>query len=216
MELRTYYISLLFLPILLAFSAFAHSADTTFSLREIDKSLQEIEMHAKNYPPTFDSQNQRVELSKKLKDVISLLDKASITYSEDTELLLRQAFANSLGHNLDFPNCAETAINSYDRLLLIDSNNRRANYFYGAFLSGTTLFYKSIPFLKKAIELGENEAHYALAFVYVKQDETQKALAEFKEYLKYDPENVIAKKMVLDIESGKLKLTIQIKPLSPQ
>jgi hypothetical protein len=85
---------------------------------------------------------------------------------------------------------------------------------YGGFLAGTTLFPKSITYLQKAIALGVNEAHYGLAFVYLKQEDSQRALVEFKEYQKYDPENATAAKMVSDIENGKLRISIVKKPLA--
>ncbi len=113
-----------------------------------------------------------------------------------------------MGHNLDYPGCAEKAIAAFDRLLTIDPENRRALYEYGGFLSGTTLLDKSIPYLNKAIQLGEERAHYTLAFVYLKKRDPQTALPEFEAYLKFDPDNATAKKFVSDIKSGKISASV--------
>ena len=66
-----------------------------------------------------------------------------------------------------------------------------------------TLFAKGIPYLEKAIQLGEERAHYTLAVIYIKRGEANKALPEFRAYLKPYPENAVATKMVLELESGK-------------
>lgn len=61
------------------------------------------------------------------------------------------------------------------------------------FLSGTTLFAGSVPYLKHAIEVGVQQAHYTLAFVYIKQHDTNRALREFKAFLIFNPDNETAK-----------------------
>jgi Tfp pilus assembly protein PilF len=58
--------------------------------------------------------------------------------------------------------------------------------------------------LDRAIQLGEERAHYTLAFTYVKKGDPQRALPEFEAYLKADPESAIAKRFVADIQSGKV------------
>ena len=186
----------------------------TFSLPEVDHSLDEIAPHAMNYPPKFDSETQRNQIVTKLKDVILLLDAASLQYPNDMEILFRKAFANGMGHNMDFPNCAETSIGAYEELLKRTPEDRRTNYSYGGFLAGTTLVQQSIKYLQKAIQLGESDAHYTLAFVYMKLHDTQSALPEFKEYLIINPDNKTAQKMVTEIETGKVSSHIVVLPLS--
>ena len=66
-----------------------------------------------------------------------------------------------------------------------------------------TLFDKGIPYLEKAIQLGEERAHYTLAVIYIKRGEANKALPEFRAYLKAYAENAVATKMVSELESGK-------------
>jgi tetratricopeptide (TPR) repeat protein len=182
------------------------SADATISLSQIDESLAAIAPHARGYPPAFESDDQSKEIKRKFRDLLSLLDTVITKYPDDDELLFRVAFANGMGHNLDFPGCAQKAIKAYDQLLALKPDNRRANFYYGAFLSGTTLFAKSVPYLRRAIELGEQDAHFTLAFVYLKQNNSAQALSEFKAYLVVAPENETAKKMVSNLESGKSDL----------
>jgi predicted Zn-dependent protease len=53
------------------------------------------------------------------------------------------------------------------------------------------------------IKLAEERAHYTLAVIYIKRGEANKALPEFRAYLKAYPENAVAAKMVSELESGK-------------
>ncbi|MEX8505740.1 tetratricopeptide repeat protein [Leptothrix ochracea] len=170
--------------------------------------MSELAPHARQYPPNFESVSQREELVGKLKLLIRLLNAASAQYPDDQGILFRKAFANSMGHNVDLPGCASEAIKSYELLLARTPDDKSANFYYGAFLSSTTNFRQSVPYLKKAISLGVEDAHYTLAFVYLKQNDPQSALPEFQEYLKVDPTNQTAKKMVNDIENGTLKIKI--------
>jgi tetratricopeptide (TPR) repeat protein len=159
--------------------------------------------HLMNYPPKFSTPEERVRTEARLKTLLAQLDKISDRYPDDEAILFIKGAANAMGHNLDYPGCADKAMAAFDRLLAIDPNNRRALYTYGGFLSGTTLMDKAIPYLDSAIQLGEERAHYTLAFVYIKKGDPERALPEFEAYLKADPENATAKKFVADIRSGK-------------
>jgi tetratricopeptide (TPR) repeat protein len=190
-------------PIGLTVAASALAADVPVRLSDLNATLSEIAPHLRNYPPKFSTPEERVQTEEHLKTLLAQLDKISDRYPNDEAMLFIKAAANAMGHNLDYPGCAEKAIAAFDRLLAIDPSNRRALYEYGGFLSGTTLLDKAIPYLDRAIQLGEERAHYTLAFVYIKKGDSHRALSEFEAYLKADPENATAKKFVADIRSGK-------------
>lgn len=179
---------------------------TDFPFGYIDKFIDQLAPHAKRYPPHFDSGEQRTEMVQTLKDVLGAMDAAPNKVKDDKEILFRYAFLNAMGHNLNVLGCSDKAINAYVTLLTLDPNDKRANYYFGTFLAGTKLISKSVSYLQKAIELGEQEAHYPLGFAYLSQKRNDDALAEFKKYLEYDPENATARQMVVEIEGGKLKL----------
>ncbi len=190
-------------------SLVCQAAEAGLPPSEIEKFLNDLAPHARNYPPHFDSEVQRDQLSNKLKDVLATLDAQSKNDSSNLDLLFRHAFANSMGHNLDFSGCAEKAISSYETLLEAKPQDGKVNFYFGAFLAGTTLLPKSVPYLRNAADLGVTDAHYTLAFVYLKQGDLQSALPEFKAYLKFEPDNETAKKMVSDIEGGRLRIKIR-------
>ncbi|MEJ1958664.1 MAG: tetratricopeptide repeat protein [Nitrosomonadales bacterium] len=133
-----------------------------------------------------------------MKQVDEILER----YPDDKEVLYIKGSANALGHNLDYPGSADRAMETFEKLLSIDPNNRRATYAYGVFLSQTTLQSKAIPYLTKAIQLGEERAHYTLGITYLGMGATQDAIPEFEAYLKVYPEDVKIQKLLTDLKSG--------------
>jgi tetratricopeptide (TPR) repeat protein len=188
---------------------YALASMQAFTLSEIDSRIAPIFARASNYPPQFDSQEQRAETEKELHAIIDLLDRAHDAYPGDREILKRLAEANALGHNLDFAGCGETAIRQYEELLRQVPNDAKTQYLYGSFLSGTAYYESSVPHLEVAIQNGIADAHYTLAFVYIKMGQPERALPEFKAYLITDPENPTALKMVRQIQDGTLRLRIR-------
>ncbi|MFL6659832.1 MAG: tetratricopeptide repeat protein [Massilia sp.] len=182
---------------------------TDFPFEYVDSVIARVGEHAKRYPPHFDSEEQKAEMVKSLKEVLGALDKAPNKVHGDKEILFRYAFLNSMGHNLDIPGCGNKAIEGYLRLLEFDPNDKRANYNFGSFLVGTKHIAKSIPFLQKAIDLGEKEAHYSLAFAYLSEKRNDEALAELKKYLEFDPQNETARRLVSKIEGGQAAFEFQ-------
>ena len=200
---------LVLLVMILGLGQVARATDGRLS--EIDRSLVEIEEHAHSFPPHFTSKGQQAEVEQKLRDVIAVPDKVSIDYPDDSRILFREGVANAMGHNLDFPGADTKAMTAFDHLLDLEPNNRAGLYEYGGFLSGTALYKRAVPYLLRAIDLGENSARYALAFDYLKMGDSQNALVQFKAYLSYDPKNQTARKMVDDIEAGGTKSHVQVR-----
>jgi tetratricopeptide (TPR) repeat protein len=194
---------LLALLIGLASAGSSFAADVPIRLSDLYAILNEVAAHAKSYPPKFASSEERAQVEEHLHTLLAQTDKILIRYPDDKDVLFIAGAGNAMGHNLDFPGCADKAIGDFDRLLTIDPNNRRALFEYGGFLSGTTLLDKAIPPLERAIQLGEERAHYTLGFVYLKKGDIAKTLPELEAYLKFDPENATAQKVVADIKAGK-------------
>ena len=182
---------------------FVFAADVPVRLSDLYATLNEVAAHARAYPPRFASAEERTQVEEHLHVLLAQVDKILVRYPDDKDILFIKGAANAMGHNLDIPGCAEKAMDAFDRLLTIDPNNRRALFEYGGFLSETTLLDRAIPPLEKAIQLGEERAHYTLGFVYLKKGDSAKALPEFEAYLKFDPGNATAQKVAADIKSGK-------------
>jgi hypothetical protein len=91
--------------------------EVTMRQSEIDKTLQEIEPHAREYPVHFASDQQRTTMQAQLMQILMFLDHGIKEYPDNTDLLLRDAVANGFGHNMGCRDCGEKAIAAYDGLL---------------------------------------------------------------------------------------------------
>jgi Tfp pilus assembly protein PilF len=178
------------------------------SRSEIDRTLQEIEMHAREYPVHFASAQQRSSMQGDLARALAFLDYAIKEYPEDTDLLLRDAVGNGFGHNMGCPDCGEKAIAAFDRVVQLRPDNAEVNWRYGSFLAQTLQREKSIPYLQKAASLGVTDAHYTAAMVFLGLNDQDNAKLELRQYVRVNPKDKSAKVLLDDIEHGKLHVHI--------
>ena len=181
--------------------------EVSLSLKSIDASLSKIAPHAQDFPPRFSSVAERKQIEAELRDLLTMLDAAVGQYPNDPEILFRDGFANAMGHNLDFDGCAPRYFKAFDRLLELKPEDKRANFYYGAFLAGTAARQKdSIVYLEKAVALGVSDAHYTLAFVYLSQSDKPKALLHLREYAKLHPEDQSIAQKISEIEHAQIEI----------
>ena len=181
--------------------------EVEFSLRSIDETLAKIAPHARSFPPTFASVDERKQIEADLRRLLVLLDAAVVQLPNETDLLFRAGFANAMGHNLDFDGCAEKSIDAYEKFLKHKPDDKNGNYYYGGFLASTsTRRQDSIKYLEKALSLGVTDAHYTLAFVYLGQANKQKALLHLKKYAEANPNEAWIKEMIKKVEQSNIKI----------
>ena len=202
---------------LLLFSVGCLAADVAVRLSDIDASLNSIAVHAKQYPLRFSSPDERDQVERELKKTINLLDRMIVRYPNEPDLLYRQGLANAMGHNFDYPGCAEKAMAAFEKSIELAPENQRTLYEYGVFLSGTTLFDKGVPYLQKAIHFGEDRAHFTLAYIYILKHEPDKARVELEAHLKAYPGEPNGQKMLKELDSDKFSIrTVNEKPPDDQ
>ncbi len=196
-----------FLPFILflATAIMSSAAEPATKLEAIDAALARVAVHAKNYPPRFASATERSKTETELKETLATLDALVASHPDDGEILLRDGFANAMGHNLDFKGCAQKSATTFEHLLALQPDNKMANLHYGAFLGSTGRVKESIPYLKKAIELGATEANYSLAVSYLMLEDKTNALVHLKTYISLYPRDEGAKKLKVALESKDLK-----------
>jgi tetratricopeptide (TPR) repeat protein len=188
------------------------SHEVTMRQSEIDKTLQEIEPHAREYPVRFESAQQRRDMQDKLVRLLVFLDGAAKENADNPDVLIRDAVANGFGHNMGCPDCGEKAIAAYDQLLKLQPDSAEANWRYGGFLASTTQHEKAIPYLQKAASLGVVDAHYTAAMVFLGLNDLDHAKLELREYVKANPKDKAAKGLLADIEHGNLHIHIHDGP----
>lgn len=197
------------LLLLVTFGAQAAS----FNQQSAQKFIDELAPHAHDYPPRFDSPAQRDLMRKQLHDMLPSINAASERAAQDPTLMFMKAYANGMGRNLDLPGCAEVAVAAYIDLIALQPKSGRAHFYFGGFLASTGQGADSIPYLLKAIELGETGAHYSLGFMYLMQGDKRLALEHLKTYLKTKPDDEMALKVVASLEGGTDSVTFGRAPL---
>ena len=197
----------LFIVLLLCIVSNVFAKEVSASLSSIDVELSAISPHAQDFPPRFSSAAERKEIEARLRELLTLLDAAVAQHPDEPELLFRSGFANAMGHNLDFAGCAPKYFKAFDRLLELNPEDKRANFYYGAFLAGTAARQKdSIVYLEKAVTLGVTDAHYTLAFVYLSQSDKPNALKHLMEYARQHPDDQTLKQKITQIEHAEINV----------
>jgi tetratricopeptide (TPR) repeat protein len=186
--------------------------EVRLSRSEIDKTLLELEPHAREFPVHFASAEERADMQVKLVQLLKFLDAGVKEYPEDPDILLRDAVGNGFGHNMGCPDCGEKAIAAYDRLLKLQPDSAEANWRYGAFLAQTSKREQSIAYLQKAASLGVSDAHYTAAMVFLGLNDQGHAKLELREYLKANPKDQQARELLSDIEHGNIHMHIHDGP----
>jgi tetratricopeptide (TPR) repeat protein len=187
----------------------------------VDAISADLAAHALRYPPSFRTteERQRAENdAQRLAGVIETVTKRDPTQKDDvsSELLLKLAMLEAIGSNLDLPGSAGHAVATFERLLAREPDNRWANYHYGVFLAGTaTLQGKAEPYLKKALALGINDAHFSLAMLHVSLGDDAAAMQDFEAWLKLHPDDEAAKKLVEAIKAGHVTHPAPAAPANP-
>jgi predicted Zn-dependent protease len=141
-----------------------------------------------------------------LRRVLAQLDALVGGHPDDPEFLLRDGFANAMGHNLDFKSCAQRSAKIFEHLLMLRPDDKMANLHYGAFLGGVGRAKESIKYLGKAVELGASEANYSLAITYVMLEDKKQAILHLNTYVSLYPRDEGAKKLLAALESKNLKI----------
>ncbi|MBS1162049.1 MAG: hypothetical protein H6R15_4468 [Proteobacteria bacterium] len=170
----------------------------------LDEMIGDLSDHAENYPPKFDSPEDRKRAEADAKQLAGFLD--AITSGSDPnqnpQLLIRAALVNSMGHILDIKGSAERAEVLFRRTVALVPANPHVNFHYGVFLAGTGRAKDGIPFLEKALSGGYDKAAFSLGMAYLTQGENEKALQYLEAYRKKFPNDPNTAKLIEAIRSG--------------
>lgn len=177
-----------------------------FDLRYLDQMLNDLALHAKNYPPQFDTAQDRQRAVQDIKMLSGMLDILIVGPSPNAELLMRAGFLNSIGHNLDIPGSAEKTAAIFQKLLTAAPADPRGNYMYGTFLAGAGKPREAIPYLEKALAVGVADAAYSFGMTYLTLGDKQKALQHLDAYQQRNPNDGNVTKLIDGIRNGKLEI----------
>ena len=191
---------------MVTFSETPSGKQARIDLNYLDQILNDLGLHATNYPPQFDTPQDRQRAIQDVKTLSGMLDILVNNPSPNPELLLRAAFLNSIGYNLDIPGSGEKTSAIFQRLLAAAPSVPRANYMYGKFLAGARNPKEAIPHLEKALAAGVGDAAYALGMTYLSLGDKEKALENLEDYRKRSPNDENAAVIIDAIRNGKIEL----------
>lgn len=172
----------------------------------LDHMLNDLSAHAKNYPPQFDTPEDKQRAAQDVKTVSGMLDILIDGPKPDRELLLRAGYLNSIGHNLEVPGSAAKANAIFKRLLAAAPADPRGNYIYGTFLAGVGKSKDAIPYLEKALAGGVNDAAYAIGMAHLFLGDKEQAIKSLEDYRQRKPSDERVGKLIDGIRSGKIEV----------
>jgi tetratricopeptide (TPR) repeat protein len=170
----------------------------------LDKWIDELSHHAKNYPVSFANEDDKRQAFKDAEFLIKILDMLNEPPESNAEFLRRAGFVNSMAHNLDVPGAAKRANDYFQKLLKLAPEDPAGNYMYGAFLGSVGKAGASIPFLLKADSLGISNAPYSLGMAYLMTGDNKKSIEYFEKYLKLVPEDKSVPQFIEAIKAGRV------------
>ena len=172
----------------------------------LDQILNDLGRHAKNYPPQFDTPQDKPRAVQDIKMLSGMLDILINGPSPNPEILWRAGFLNSMGHNLDIAGSAEKTFTIFQKLLAIYPSDPRGNYMYGAFLAGLGKPKEALPYLEKALSVGVTDAAYALGMTHLSLGNKESALVNLEAYRQRNPDDMNIAKLIDAIRNGKVEI----------
>lgn len=178
----------------------------------LDRILDDLARHAGNFPPQFDTQQDRLRATQDVKTLGKIFDIVTNGPAQNRELLVRAGVLNSIGHNLDIPGSAEKADTLFRRLLAEAPSDPRGNYLYGIFLAGSGRPKAALPYLNKALAGGMTDAGYSLGMAHLSLGDKTNALHHLTEYRRRKPNAVHIDTLIEAVKNGKITHTSRSLP----
>lgn len=172
-------------------------------LQYLDTMLDDLGTHAKNYPPSFDSDQDKQRATRDATVLAGMLGMLTQDAGAHPEILFRAATVNSMGHNLQIAGAAEKANALFQRLLVLAPDHPRSNHAYGVFLAGVAKPAASLPHLEKALAAGVVDAGYSLGLVHLSLGNNARALEYLEAYKARTPADQNVAILIEAIRSGR-------------
>lgn len=178
----------------------------SFNAAYLDQILNDLSAHARNYPAQFDSPQDRQRAVQDVKTVSGMLDILTGGANPSPAILVRAAYLNSMGHNLEIAGSAQKADALFRKLLAAQPADPRGNYMYGTFLSSAGKPGDALPYLEKALSAGVSDAAYTIAMTHLALGQKDEALKSLADYKRSNPGDADTDKLIEAIRSGKIEL----------
>lgn len=170
----------------------------------MDRILADLQQHAGNYPPQFDSPADAQRAQADAKTLMGMLGAVFSAGPAPLDLLLRMGMLGAVSHNMDLPGGATFAQTHFERLLKMDSAHAAGNFQYGTFLGNTGRAKEALPYLIKAKNKGVIPALYAIGMSYLMLGDKALALENLQAYQKAVPGDAAVGKLIEAVRAGKV------------
>jgi tetratricopeptide (TPR) repeat protein len=170
----------------------------------VAKFVAWVEPSIKQYPPRFNDKAMQKQVTEATRHVVSELDAADLSSSNNQELVTNAAFIYAMAYNIDL-GTAPKAKRTFELAIALNPDDRRANYLFGMFLASTKKLHSdALRYLERADELGEKDAQFTIGLLLVEKGEKEKGLALLESYAKQHPESEHTRKVIESIKNGTL------------
>lgn len=176
----------------------------TLDVSLIDRLLADLQQHAGNYPPRFDSPADAQRAQAVAKTLMGVLGATFSAGQAPPDLLLRMGMLGAVSHNMDVPGGAAFAQTHFERLLKNDPAHAVGNFQYGTFLGNTGRAKEALPYLIKAKDKGVIPAMYAIGMSYLMLGDKALALENLQAYQKAVPGDAAVGKLIEAVRAGKV------------
>jgi tetratricopeptide (TPR) repeat protein len=169
----------------------------------LDAILSDLSLHARNFPPRFDSAEDRRRAERDTAVLLEILETVVPDPQLEADILLRTAFLHNIGHHFRFAGAAAKAEARYRRVLAIAPDHPRATLFYGAFLADAGRFRESVPYLERAERQGSVDAVWALGIAWLRLGDRSRALGYLEAYRRRVPGDANAAALIEAVRAGR-------------
>lgn len=166
----------------------AEQLSQTVDVGAIDHMLSYLLEHAGNYPPRFSDRDERSIAITEVKTLIEQVDQYAVHPNASLDVLLRAVQLHQVARNLDLGVGVAIKAGVYmRRAIALNPDDPRANYWYGTMLVEGGGIKEGIPYLNRAVTLGEKQAHLVLAQAYLHLERREFALKALQRYYEVEP-----------------------------
>lgn len=176
----------------------------TLDIALVGRLLADLQPHAGNYPPKFDSPADAQRANADAAKLMGMLDAVFSAGQAPPEILLRMGMLGAVSHNMELPGAAAYAQTHFERLLKTDPAHAAGNFQFGTFLGNTGRAKEALPYLAKAKDSGVIPAFYAIGMSHLVLGDQALALENLQAYQKAVPGDASVGKLIDAVRAGKV------------
>lgn len=176
-----------------------------FNPQILEYYLQTIASLSRDKGRYIETDEDRLEIEKKLKQLIGVMEIVRETHTEDQDILIRTAYAYAMGASLSMENMEENAYKLYKTAHTHNPGEPMLNYLFGMFMFGTKKYHDECkPYLETALDHGVEAGRFTLGLLYIHEGNTEKGREHIKQYAEDNPDNKHAQLVWNAVERGEL------------